>query len=478
MLIIYGASGGGQKIAKTLNSFNIEIHCFVDINSALWDKKVLNKAVYAPEYIVDKECNIIIASDAGYSEIKKTLMLLGKSDSCILKEELILPKVHSIASELQLHKTVKEQSVEREKANENDNIFLELMDGYQLGGIENWSFLVAKGLERKDVKVQILCPRIKGTPPEWEGLIYDKFNGDYSDYKNSIVDIFRYLEKNLPCTLILNRHQHVMYAGYLLKQLYPKQVKIFSVIHNDLESLYDRHTYMDSIVDGYMCVSKKIKNHLKSEYSIPESRLFNKESPVVFDINNPNISIQRSYPINEREPIRIAYGARLEKMQKRADLIIPFIEELEKRDCNYHLDIAGEGTYLPILNEFINKYSLFSKIKLHGRIEHKDMKQFWSSADIFISLSEMEGLSISMLEAMACGAVPVMFEVAGADEFIVDDQNGFIIPYCDYGMMADKITYLFENREIMADMGRKSASIINEKCDYNAYIEYLLKVLF
>ncbi len=477
LYIIYGASVGGQKVAKTLHSFEIEFDCFIDSNSKVWGKTILGKTVYAPDYVLDKDCSIIIASDAGYSAIREKLRNMGKSDACILKEELILPKVQEMNSEINNSDSLKFEYKSEETINFTKNVFLELPEGYQLGGIENWSYNVSKGLQKKGINAKILSQKKIDTPEKWKDITCDKFDGEYSNFKKGILEVYEYLEKNLPCTLLLNKHQQVMYAGYLLKQHYPKLVKMYSVVHNDLDSLYDRHTYMDSILEGYLCVSKKIQNELKTRYYIAEDRLFNKESPVVFDDSNTGININRTYSISRKQPIHIAFGARLEKEQKRADLIIPFIEELEKRKCNYYFDIAGDGTYLPLLIKYVEEHALYNKVRIHGKIEHNVMRQFWSSADVFISLSEMEGLSISMIEAMQCGAVPIMFEVAGCDEFINNGENGFILSYEDYMGLVDKIEYLETNRQLLPQMGEYGINLVKEKCNLEDYINYIFNMI-
>ncbi|WFR56793.1 glycosyltransferase [Anaerocolumna sp. AGMB13025] len=476
LCIIYGSSAGGQKVAETLRSFDIEFDCFIDSNSEMWGTTVMGKVVYSPDYILDKECSIIIASDAGYSAIKDKLRKMGKSDTCILKEELILPKVQAMNKEIK-NEVFINLNDNVETNNLRSNVFLELMEGYQLGGIENWSYNVSKGLKKKGIYTKILCQRKKDMPDEWKDITCDEFEGDYSNYKKGILEVYEYLVKNLPCTLLLNKHQQVMYAGYLLKQRYPELVKLYSIVHNDLEALYDRHTYMDTVLEGYLCVSKKIKNELKTKYHVTEDRLFNKESPVVFDESNSIIHLDRTYTLSRKQPIRIAYGARLEKEQKRADLIIPFIEELEKRGCNYCFDIAGDGTYLPILIKYVEEHLLSYKIRIHGKIEHDAMQQFWSNADAFISLSEMEGLSISMIEAMMCGAVPIMFDVAGCDEFINNGENGFVLSYEDYKGLVDKIENLESNRQLLSQMGQYCKDLVAEKCDLEDYINYIINMI-
>lgn len=480
-LVIYGASGGGQKVQQCFQSFGIMIDYFIDSNEELWGNIVNGIPVCPPEELLNKNYRIVIASDVGYTSIRKILQEKGMLEKCVLREEVILSKAEELLCEFLPHGSKLEvgSGIIEQKALADQSVFLELLEGYQLGGIENWSYMVAKGLANKKVPVEILAKEVEDTPEGWNGLLNDEFDGEYSSYKECIKQLVRYISKNIPCKIILNKQQQLFYAGYILKQIYPDKVKIYSVIHNDLESIYERNSFLEKHIDGFLCVSQKIKNELQDNYGISNIKLYYKESPVLFEHReNINKGYVKKYTTNSSLPIQISYGARLEKVQKRADLLIPLIEELELRKVNYMLHIAGDGSYYSIIRDYLLQNNYEYKVKLYGRLEHWEMEEFWNKSDIFINLSEMEGVGISMLEAMKCGNIPIEFEVAGCDEFIVDGSNGYIIPYCNYNMMVDRIQYLSDNRELLAVMGKRSRTIIHEKCDYDAYIEYIQEVLF
>ena len=95
-LVVYGASSGGQKVALMLKSFGLNISYFVDSDEKKWNTKVLDVLVKQPNYLCGRKVKIIIASDAGYTEIKRKLLSIGVGNQCILREELILPYIKEI----------------------------------------------------------------------------------------------------------------------------------------------------------------------------------------------------------------------------------------------------------------------------------------------------------------------------------------------------------------------------------------------
>ena len=53
--------------------------------------------------------------------------------------------------------------------------------------------------------------------------------------------------------------------------------------------------------------------------------------------------------------------------------------------------------------------------------------KFWEDKDVAICVSDVEGTCLSILEAMAAGAVPVCTNVLCADEFVKTPDNGYVV---------------------------------------------------
>lgn len=110
-------------------------------------------------------------------------------------------------------------------------------------------------------------------------------------------------------------------------------------------------------------------------------------------------------------------------------------------------------------------------------IERNQMSCFWRRQDICINLSDYEGRSISVMEAMANGAVPVVTKTSGVREDIADGESGYLIEIGDYARMADVICELEKKRFLLKDMGEKAFESISEKCHMKDHIEFWNQVL-
>ena len=84
-------------------------------------------------------------------------------------------------------------------------------------------------------------------------------------------------------------------------------------------------------------------------------------------------------------------------------------------------------------------------------------------AAMFVSFSDYEGISNSMLEAMAI-ALPVICTdcpAGGAKLMIESGTNGLLVPVGDEEAMANAMAYCIDHPEIARAMGRKAAEIRN-----------------
>ena len=85
-----------------------------------------------------------------------------------------------------------------------------------------------------------------------------------------------------------------------------------------------------------------------------------------------------------------------------------------------------------------------------------DVPQVLASLDVFALSSGWEGLSIALLEAMACGLPAVASRVGGVSEVIEDGKSGLLVPPDDPHSMADEIIRMLGNRSLAEKLGAEA----------------------
>lgn len=121
---------------------------------------------------------------------------------------------------------------------------------------------------------------------------------------------------------------------------------------------------------------------------------------------------------------------RLEK-QKNLDMLVYAFDEFVKSHDDYTLEIYGDGSEREHLEQLVYTLNLEEKVSInHGR---SDIHQVVRDAAMFVLPSNYEGLSNSMLEAMAIGMPVICTDCpcGGARMVIKNGINGILVPVGD-----------------------------------------------
>ncbi|GAB5497226.1 MAG: hypothetical protein Phyf2KO_23060 [Phycisphaerales bacterium] len=152
-------------------------------------------------------------------------------------------------------------------------------------------------------------------------------------------------------------------------------------------------------------------------------------------------------------PIRIAYVGRLADFQKRVFDLIPLTQTLAADGVDAELHIVGEG---PEGQELRNKLRSIGtvQVKYHGPQSPDWVQLFWPTVDVAVLVSEFEGTSITMLEAMGHGVVPAVTRVSsGVDDWVEDGVSGVTAPVGDPKQLARRIADLAGDRRKLQSIG-------------------------
>ncbi|NSL52734.1 glycosyltransferase family 4 protein [Calidifontibacillus erzurumensis] len=110
-------------------------------------------------------------------------------------------------------------------------------------------------------------------------------------------------------------------------------------------------------------------------------------------------------------------------INKNHETVIKAIAKLKNPDIFYV--ICGQGPLESYLKKLIFDMNLDNQVKLLGF--RKDIIEICKASDIFVFPSFREGLSVALMEAMACGLPVVCSDIRGNRDLIKDGHGGFLI---------------------------------------------------
>jgi glycosyltransferase involved in cell wall biosynthesis len=91
------------------------------------------------------------------------------------------------------------------------------------------------------------------------------------------------------------------------------------------------------------------------------------------------------------------------------------------------------------------------------------MPNLLSQADIYVSTSAYDGTSVSLLEALGCGAFPVVTDIPSNREWITDGHNGFLISKEDERLLARRIVQAIRDQRLLAEAYKINRRIVKER---------------
>lgn len=456
-IVLFGAGEISRHYTQILNQFEIDIWGYIDNNADRWGTLFSGKKIYAPDILKELNDFAIIIACSDVKGITEQLTRSGLKDKIILIDHVIKKGIKRIKIEEKYFNNSSNKSDKRK------TVVIDNLDGLW-GGAEDWAHKVAISMHAREHEVFIVENVSQKTEKALEKATL-KIHKKEEDTYQVCKDLIEWMLQIRPFVLFNIWSSEVLWSASYVKALYPEDIRIISTVLNDNEELYQRQFEWNDYIDLYLCISSRVKNNFIKLCGVREGKLCFREPFIESSLIN-----DKEYHVEREEPLEIGYPCRLTRSQKRADLLPRLISNLEQRQVNYKLNIAGDGPCKEEIMQYVHNNNLRDRVIYHGFLSRDELLCFLGRQDIYLNFSEYEGTSLTMLEAMARGCVPVVTDVSGVDDFIIDKENGLIADVGNLALIADNILYLDHNRELLRLFGRQSIENIKNKCNFEAYM--------
>jgi glycosyltransferase involved in cell wall biosynthesis len=155
----------------------------------------------------------------------------------------------------------------------------------------------------------------------------------------------------------------------------------------------------------------------------------------------------------EKEKENLFYSNRLHKPLYRVATIIYSFHtfRLKNSTTDWRLVIGATGTETENLKKIVRELHLGDSVEFIGWVDSETNRNWYARSTFWISIPESDATSISLLEAMAYGCIPILSDLPSNREWIKDKINGSIVAELD----ADFLTPAFDlDREKVRSMNQ------------------------
>jgi sugar transferase (PEP-CTERM/EpsH1 system associated) len=322
------------------------------------------------------------------------------------------------------------------------------------GGLENGVVNVINGLDPAEFRSSVCCLQRAGEfaarlGPDVAIASMDLRPGNDPWMPLRVARLLRRWDVDIVHT----RNAESFFYGILAARL----ARVLAVVHSEhgrvfpekpmralAQRLLLRH------VDAAFAVSEQLRSDLVRELRIPADR---------FEVFYNGVDVERFQRGQTRGAPRDTGGlligsvGRLAAVKNYALLLHAIARLPEAPSCR--LVLIGEGPERAALKELAAQLGLERRVEFSGHRD--DVPQLLQGLDIFVLPSLSEGMSNTLLEAMAAGLPVVASDVGGNRELIESERSGLLFPSGDVAALAEQLGRLLGDADLRARLGRAAA---------------------
>ncbi|CAN5604723.1 glycosyltransferase family 4 protein [soil metagenome] len=338
-----------------------------------------------------------------------------------------------------------------------------------VSGATNSLIYLSKGLAKKGHQIYVGCRK--------ESLLFKNLQGSEVqvlpiefrrkfDYKN--IRQLRKIIIQYQIEIINAQSSWDRYSSILVRWCYRLKVK---VVHTRRQTPMSMGGFFQNFLyihgtDKIIAVSKGVKNDLE-KLGIPSSHIkviHNGTPKGKYEFLDQNFikKLKEKFDINSEDFV-IGCVSRLKKQ-------VQILQALNQIKRNVKVIFVGIENN-PDFQEIISKYPSDHKIFFEGNIPDTVVLNYFKIFDTHILASTMEGLSQSMLEAMALEVPVIATAAAGNLDLVKDGENGLLFEDGNIEQLAENINLLMSNQQIRNSLSEKAKRTALEEFSIDRTIE-------
>jgi len=299
----------------------------------------------------------------------------------------------------------------------------------------------------------------------------------------SIIGIFSDLKKYIKKKKIRVIQAHMGHANQL-GTIFGKILRIptFPTVHNTM-AFVDRRKKTDirvhlkkfgdeiiyRMADKVIAVSDEVKQIVQTNYHLNSSDVFVLKNGIIAEFDNIGpVDIETELSVPGAKKKLIAVGSLT--YQKAFEVLIKAAGDLVEKGHNDLLVlIVGEGEERPQLENLISDLGLRKWVHLLGL--RNDVLGLLKTSDVFIMPSRYEGLSIAMIEAMACGLPIIASDAPGLNSTIQHNHNGLLFAVENHRALSDCITRVLTDSILCQELATAAKDYFRKEFDLSRNID-------
>lgn len=257
---------------------------------------------------------------------------------------------------------------------------------------------------------------------------------------------------------LLHSHEFTM-NGYTFLAGRFGHAPTLATVHGNIEYVKARwrrrgiYTWLARQAKPMVAVSGDTRRRLVADLGLPADGVRVIHNGVSLDDKTPDRDwFRREYGLAPGAKL-IGVIGRLTTV-KGADVLIDALPHLAREYPDFHVAFLGRGELLAQLTAQVAKLGLADRVTFLGHVDN--VRQRLGAFDLIVIPSRHEGLSLTLIEAMAASLPIVATAVGGTPEALEDQVSGLLVPPEDPAALAEACARLLRDPERAARLGARA----------------------
>lgn len=156
------------------------------------------------------------------------------------------------------------------------------------------------------------------------------------------------------------------------------------------------------------------------------------------------------------------------------DVLAKAFVRVAQQNPNVDLLLLGGGSQAQSIRRILEGGGALDRVRMPGQVPQKDLPRWYHMADLYISPSHVDGSSVSLMEALACGIPALVSDIPANKEWVTEGGNGWLFPDGNADLLAAKILAAIAQRERLPEVGRAARQVAEQRADWKRNFAQLL----
>jgi glycosyltransferase involved in cell wall biosynthesis len=210
------------------------------------------------------------------------------------------------------------------------------------------------------------------------------------------------------------------------------------------------------------------------QFDFPPERVVVFPWGVDLDLFSPGSAADFRRELSWEDPFVVLSSRSWEPLYGVDELLRGFVKAAREIP-DLRLIMLGSGSQAGLLQSILLDAGMNERVYFGGQVDPDKLTRFYQASDLYISASQSDGSSVSLMEALACGLPALVSDIPGNREWVTPGDQGWLFPVGDEQAIFEGIVRAYHGRDTLEKLSTAARKKAEMKADWSKNFPRLLE---